>query len=95
MENSEKAVLAGRKNELIMSARYDDLACVFAGMKGILNAESKHFIDVLAVFDNEEVGSLPDREQIRHCFGILWRILQMGLVYQQIQPVHGKREVLC
>ena len=58
VENSEKAVLAGRKNELIMSARYDDLACVFAGMKGILNAESKHFIDVLAVFDNEEVGSL-------------------------------------
>ena len=28
VENSEKAVLAGAKEEFIMSARYDDLACV-------------------------------------------------------------------
>lgn len=57
-ENSEKAVLAGQNDEFIMSARYDDLACVFAGMKGILSAGSESYINVLAVFDNEEVGSL-------------------------------------
>lgn len=58
VENGEKAVLAGENNEFIMSARYDDLACVFAGMKGMLSAKSKDYINVLAVFDNEEVGSL-------------------------------------
>lgn len=58
VENCEKAVLAGAEDEFIMTPRYDDLACVFAGLKGIVNAGSARYIDVLAVFDNEEVGSL-------------------------------------
>lgn len=58
MVNCEKAVLAGAEDEFIMTPRYDDLACVFAGLKGIISGKSKYFIDVLAVFDNEEVGSL-------------------------------------
>lgn len=57
-ENSQKAVLAGAQDEFIMSARFDDLACVFAGMEAMLAAESDRYINVLAVFDNEEVGSL-------------------------------------
>ncbi|MDE7322478.1 MAG: M18 family aminopeptidase [Lachnospiraceae bacterium] len=58
VENGEKAVLAGADNEFIMTPRYDDLACVFAGLKGIMHAKPDNYIDVLAVFDNEEVGSL-------------------------------------
>lgn len=58
VENSQRAVLAGAEDEFIMSARYDDLACVFAGMNAMLEAESDAYINVLAVFDNEEVGSL-------------------------------------
>ena len=58
VENCEKAVLAGAKDEFIMAPRYDDLACVYAGLKGIVNGKSARCIDVLAVFDNEEVGSL-------------------------------------
>lgn len=56
--NSQKAVLAGAEDEFIMSARYDDLGCVFAGMEAMLDAQSDSYINVLAVFDNEEVGSL-------------------------------------
>lgn len=58
VENCEKAVLAGADDEFIMAPRYDDLACVFAGVKGIVGERSERYIDVLAVFDNEEVGSL-------------------------------------
>lgn len=57
-ENAQKAVLAGANDTFIMSARYDDLSCVFAGMKAMLEAKSNQYINVLAVFDNEEVGSL-------------------------------------
>lgn len=56
--NSQKSVLAGARDELIMSARFDDLGCVFAGLKGMLAAKAANYIDVFAVFDNEEVGSL-------------------------------------
>lgn len=58
VQNSQKAVLAGASDEFIMSARFDDLACVFAGMEAVLSAQSNHYINVFAVFDNEEVGSL-------------------------------------
>lgn len=58
VENSQKAVLAGASDEFIMSARFDDLACVFAGTEAMLAAQSDQYINVLAVFDNEEVGSL-------------------------------------
>lgn len=58
VENCEKAVLAGAEDEFIMTPRYDDLACVFAGLKGIVSGKPERCIDVLAVFDNEEVGSL-------------------------------------
>jgi Aspartyl aminopeptidase len=57
-ENSQKAVLAGICDEFIMSARFDDLACVFAGTEAMLTTESGQYMNVLAVFDNEEVGSL-------------------------------------
>lgn len=56
--NSEKATLAGAGKEFLMSARYDDLGCVFGGLKGLLQAKTDRYINVLAIFDNEEVGSL-------------------------------------
>lgn len=58
VENCQKAVLAGIEQEFIMAPRYDDLGCVYGGLQGILNAESANYINVLAIFDNEEVGSL-------------------------------------
>lgn len=56
--NSQKATLAGLHDEFLMSSRFDDLGCVYAGLEAILEAEPTDYIDVLAIFDNEEVGSL-------------------------------------
>lgn len=58
VQNSQRAALAGAHDEFLMSARFDDLACVFAGMEAVAAVEPEQYISVLAVFDNEEVGSL-------------------------------------
>lgn len=47
----------GVNGEFIISPRLDDLECVFASLKGFLDASDTKNIPVLAVFDNEEVGS--------------------------------------
>ncbi len=47
----------GLKNEFIICPRLDDLGCVFASLVGFLSADAAESIPVLAVFDNEEVGS--------------------------------------
>ena len=47
----------GAEEEFISSPRLDDLQCVFACLKGFLEAEVTDSAAVLCVFDNEEVGS--------------------------------------
>ena len=53
----QKCVYTGAGKEFITAPRLDDQACVFAGIKGFSEAKSGSFAGVLAVFDNEEVGS--------------------------------------
>lgn len=53
----QKGITAGLKDELLISPRLDDQACVFAGLEGLLQSEKSDFARVLAIFDNEEVGS--------------------------------------
>ena len=52
-----KGVLLGAQNALVASGRLDDLQSVFGCMKGFLAAGESESIPVLAVFNNEEVGS--------------------------------------
>lgn len=53
----EKGCIMGLNNEFISSGRLDDLAMVYAGMISISEAEKITGINILACFDNEEVGS--------------------------------------
>lgn len=47
----------GLQNEFISAPRLDDLMCVFGALKGFLEGAHDHVVPVLAVFDNEEIGS--------------------------------------
>ena len=47
----------GIDGEFILCPRLDDLACVYATMRGFLDAAPSKSLPVLAVFDNEETGS--------------------------------------
>jgi len=53
----EKGCVMGVNNEFISSPKLDDLAMVHAGLKALLNSEDSDSPKMLAVFDNEEVGS--------------------------------------
>lgn len=55
--NREEGRTFGVNNEYILSPRIDNLECVFTSMKAFLSAEESESIPLLAVFDNEEVGS--------------------------------------
>ena len=55
--NREEGRIFGSQNEFILAPRLDDLECVFASLRAFLGAKSSNSIPVLAVFDNEEVGS--------------------------------------
>lgn len=52
----EEPRIIGNNGELILSPRLDDLSSVFASTEAFISAKPKG-VNVLAVFDNEEVGS--------------------------------------
>jgi len=53
----ERGRMLGCEGELILSPKLDDLQCVYAGLEGFLRGRPGKYANVLAVFDNEEVGS--------------------------------------
>jgi aspartyl aminopeptidase len=53
----EKGSIIGLGNEFISSSRLDDLEAVHAGVMALVGAGIKEGVNVLALFDNEEIGS--------------------------------------
>lgn len=53
----EKGCLLGVNEEFISTGKLDDLAMAFAGLKAFVKSEKCRKTKVLAIFDNEEVGS--------------------------------------
>lgn len=55
--NRDEGRIIGEGGEYILCPRLDDLECVYAALTAFLTAEQSSAVPVLAVFDNEEVGS--------------------------------------
>lgn len=55
--NPADGVHWGANGEFISCPRLDDLECVYASLQGFLASEEANSVPVLAVLDNEEVGS--------------------------------------
>ncbi len=53
----DRASIWGRNQEFVSCGRLDDQQCAFSSLKALLEAHNNRSINVLACFDNEEVGS--------------------------------------
>ncbi len=53
----EEGRLIGAEEEFILSPKLDDLQCVYTSLQAFEASKAENYINVLAVFDNEEVGS--------------------------------------
>ena len=73
----EKGRILGENGEFVLAPRLDDLQCVFSSAKAFVESGPKHYVNVCAVFDNEEVGS-GTRQGADSTFleDVLWRIAE-------------------
>ncbi len=55
--NRMDGAIWGANQEFLSAPRLDDLLCVYASKEAFLESKSEVYVKVLAVFDNEEVGS--------------------------------------
>jgi aspartyl aminopeptidase len=74
------ATIAGRSGEFIAAPRIDNQASCFAALEALINAEAAKQVQVICLFDHEEVGSISAAgaggallptviERIGHCLG--------------------------
>lgn len=74
--DTQKAARGGVKNELLSSARLDNLVSCFAALRALEGSETENVIRVVALFDHEEIGSVSESgaesaitEKLLHAFG--------------------------
>lgn len=53
----EEGRIIGAEEEFVLSPKLDDLQCVYTSLQAFCQKKPSEYINVLAVFDNEEVGS--------------------------------------
>lgn len=53
----EKGSIIGPNEEFISSSRLDNLSMAHASLYGLIDSKGKHGINIVSIFDNEEVGS--------------------------------------
>ncbi len=84
----DKGRFLGEDKEFVLSPRLDDLQCVFASVRGFLQSSPCDYINVCAVFDNEEVGS-GTRQGADSTFleDVLGRIAAGGYPGTQLAPM--------
>ena len=56
--NMDKPMYIGVNNEMILSPRIDDLTCTYANVIGFIESNNHNNINVMCIFNSEEVGSL-------------------------------------
>ncbi|NLL77048.1 MAG: M18 family aminopeptidase [Clostridiales bacterium] len=56
--NREAGRVLGAEGEFVCAPRLDDLECVYASLQAMLKANPKEYMNLMIVFDNEEVGSM-------------------------------------
>ncbi len=71
----DKGRLLGESGEFVLSPKLDDLQSVFAALKAFTDSAPEKYINLCAVFDNEEVGSSTGQgADSTFLEDILWRI---------------------
>ena len=83
--NRSAAAVWGAENEFISAPRLEDRQCAFASMEAFLAAQETDAIPVLAVMDNEEVGSQTKQGAAStFLYDVLTRICAaLGMEYQR------------
>lgn len=82
-----RGCIMGYDNEFISAPKLDNLAMAHASIKGLLESKPGKSTQMVAIFDNEEVGSLTkqgaDSPLLRNLFERI--LLQLGLSGEKIQ----------
>lgn len=77
--NMDKGEVVGMNDEMISAPRLDNITSVVACVEGIINSSRNDGINVIALYDNEEIGSRTKQGADSNLFGYVLEKLYMTL----------------
>ena len=83
--NAEDGLMLGMNDEFVQSPRLDNLTSCYALLNGMVNAKREDGINVIALFDNEEIGSLTKQGANSSLFTMFLEKLYMSVGFTRIQ----------
>ena len=87
--NTDKPQFVGMKEELIQSPRLDDLTSVQALLSGLIDSKNKDSIELIALFNHEEIGSKTKQGADSMLLNHILEKLQINLGRNEEQRVAG------
>ena len=79
--NMDKGEIVGMNDEMISAPRLDNITSVVACVEGIINSSRDDGINVIALYDNEEIGSRTKQGADSNLFGYVIEKLYNALGY--------------
>ncbi len=85
---SEEGMLVGAKEEFISCPRIDDLSMVYAAMEALIGSKHEDGINMVALMDNEEIGSMTRQGADSVMLSTILEKIRMGMLRteQQLPP---------
>ena len=81
--NTDKAERVGINEEMISAPRLDNITSVVACVQGIINANREDGINIIALYDNEEIGSRTKQGADSNMLGFILEKLYKTLGYSR------------
>ena len=79
--NTDKGEIVGLNDEMISAPRLDNITSVVACVEGVINSTRNDGINVIALYDNEEIGSRTKQGADSNLFSYVMEKLYMALGY--------------
>jgi aspartyl aminopeptidase len=85
---SEEGMLVGAKEEFISCPRIDNLAMAYASIEALAGSEHEEGINMVALMDNEEIGSMTKQGADSMMLSTILQRVRMGVAKAEEQFTH-------
>lgn len=85
---SEEGMLVGAKEEFVSCPRIDNLAMVYASIGALLESKHQEGINMVALMDNEEIGSMTKQGADSMMLSTILQKIRMGIGRTEQQFAH-------
>ncbi len=93
--NAEEGCMVGMKEDLISAPRIDNLSSCFALLNALIHEERSYGVNMIALFDNEEIGSKTKQGADSNIMNLVLEKISESLSYTRVEHCNAILDSIC